>query len=867
MLKLKNYQERTLAKLTAFLDEARILDAKRSFTDLQDAQGYRSTYKEIKGLEDVPYICLRLPTGGGKTLLASYAIGEAADHYLEQDFPIVLWLVPTDIIRKQTLQVLCSTKKENRRVLDAKFNGKVRVYDITDFNHLRIQDLTDRVNVFIATFAAFRVTSKDGRKVYDTSESLAPCFRSIPPQSYFDTDQNGVMLHSFRNLLAFLRPLILIDEAHNHSSKLSIEVLKRLRPSAIIELTATPAENSNVLYKVSASELKAEDMIKLPIHMEEHQSWEDAVTTAVQEQHRLEELAQDGKESDYIRPIVLFQAENKDRDVTVTVVHDYLVKELQIPEDQVAIATGEQRELDGIDLFDPTTPIRYVITVQALKEGWDCSFAYIFCSVAKVASSKDAEQLLGRVLRMPYAKRRVHPELNRAYAHIAVSTWREAVGKIKDNLLDMGFEDEELDSSVKYQQQKLEGLDDDQNEQEQPTAHSLYLHTDTKPDITGLNLGLQGFMEVRESSDGGYNIRIHEASSADLQELYDQATEMFDNPHDVNELIHAVIQTDSFEQPKAPADRGETFVVPQLCLDFGDGPELAEKESFLPGSWHLTDFSADLPGFHIDSQNHVYSFDIENHKITETFQATQQALDLGRSTKWQVADLVYWLTKKIKADDLPYEEVVEYLRRVLETLQQKGALLADLVRYRFVLSKKLNEHIASCRDQAYERGVETILFQEGHSIRVTPDVAMAFQPNRYPAKSFYRGTVHFNKHFYATIGDLDSKEEVWCAQCIDSNPHVVTWVRNIPKDIKNSFWLPTHKGNFYPDFVAKLDDGRIAAIEYKGEHLVTADDAKEKKLIGELWAKNSHGQCLFLMATARDTQGLDLSEQIANLLQ
>ena len=54
MLKLKDYQERTLAKLTAFLDKARILDAKRSFTDLQDAQGYRSTYKEIKELEGVP---------------------------------------------------------------------------------------------------------------------------------------------------------------------------------------------------------------------------------------------------------------------------------------------------------------------------------------------------------------------------------------------------------------------------------------------------------------------------------------------------------------------------------------------------------------------------------------------------------------------------------------------------------------------------------------------------------------------------------------------------------------------------------------------------------------------------------------------
>ena len=391
MLKLKNYQQKTLDKLTAFLDEARLLDAPQAFANEQDAQGYRSDYRSIKGLEDVPYLCLRLPTGGGKTLLGSYAIGDAADHYLEQDYPIVLWLVPTDIIRKQTIDVLGSAKKENRRVLDAHFNGQVRVYDITDFSHLRPQDLTDRVNIFVATFAAFRVKSKDGRKVYGTSEALAPCFRAIPPQEYFDRDEEGNSLHSFRNLLAYLRPLIIIDEAHNHSSKLSIEVLQRLRPAAIIELTATPADNSNVLYKVSASELKAEDMIKLPIHMEEHTSWEDAVTTAVQQQHHLEELASDGSEPEYIRPIVLFQAEDKNRDVTVSVIRDYLVNELQIPENQVAIATGVQRELDGIDLFNPQTPIRYIITVEALKEGWDCSFAYIFCSVAKVASSKDAE--------------------------------------------------------------------------------------------------------------------------------------------------------------------------------------------------------------------------------------------------------------------------------------------------------------------------------------------------------------------------------------------------------------------------------------------------------------------------------------------
>lgn len=869
MLKLKNYQQHTLDKLTAFLDEARLLDAEKAFTDQQNAQGYRKTYKSIKGLEDVPYICLRLPTGGGKTLLGSYAIGDAADHYLEQDYPIVLWLVPTDIIRKQTIEVLGSSDKENRRVLDVRFGGRVRVYDITDFTHLRPQDIRDRVNIFVATFAAFRVKSKDGRKVYGTSESLDPCFRSIQAQPYMDKSDGGELLHSFRNLLAYYRPLVIIDEAHNHASKLSIEVLQRLRPSAIIELTATPADNSNVLYKVSASELKAEDMIKLPIHMEEHQSWEDAVTTAVQEQHHLEELASDGSEKDYVRPIVLFQAEDKDREITVSVIRDYLIKELQIPEEQVAVATGTQRELDGINLFDPQTPIRYIITVEALKEGWDCSFAYIFCSVAKVASSKDAEQLLGRVLRMPYAKRRVHKELNVAYAHIAVASWHEAVSKIKDNLLGMGFEDEETDTAIHYEQPVLEGLGTGEGEgcHETSPVQSLQFHTQNAPDISPLNLALQGFVKVeKDTESGGYHVTVQQATPDDLKELHDRAKEVFQDPHDVNELIHAVRSTKAFEPPKSPAERGEVISVPQLCLDFGDGPELAEKEDFLLGSWKLTDFQAILPGFEIDPQNHVYRIDISGNKITESLQSTQQALELGRSTQWTVSTLVYWLTKKLKASDVPYADAVEYLRRIIENLQQKGAPLADLVRYRFALAKKLNEHIADCRDEAYQKGVEAVLFHDEDAVRVVPDVAMTFQHDRYPAKSFYRGTVHFQKHFYRNIGDMDSEEEVWCAQCIDVNPHVVTWVRNIPRDVVNSFWLPTHADKFYPDFIAKLDDGRIAAIEYKGEHIVSADDAKEKNLIGQIWAKHSNGHCLFLMATKKDDAGRDLSQQINTLI-
>ena len=203
------------------------------------------------------------------------------------------------------------------------------------------------------------------------------------------------------------QPLVIMDEAHNARTSLTFDTLKRLSPSAIIELTATPDTDphtgSNVLYRVSASELKAEEMIKLPIVLTVHQSnWEEAVGDACRTRKRLAELATG--EPDYIRPILLIQAENKDKPANVEAVKQYLLDSEHLTEEQIAIATGDQRDLDKINLFDPACKIEAVITVQALKEGWDCSFAYVFCSTANIGSSRDVEQLLGRVLRMPYAK-------------------------------------------------------------------------------------------------------------------------------------------------------------------------------------------------------------------------------------------------------------------------------------------------------------------------------------------------------------------------------------------------------------------------------------------------------------------------------
>jgi type III restriction enzyme len=132
-----------------------------------------------------------------------------------------------------------------------------------------------------------------------------------------------------------------------------------------------------------------------------------------------------------------------------------------------------------------------------------------------------------------------------------------------------------------------------------------------------------------------------------------------------------------------------------------------------------------------------------------------------------------------------------------------------------------------------------------------------FDESRYGYNQPYKGGTDFKKHLFRVVGDLDaSGEEYECAVYIERNAGVKAWVRNTVRQ-PNSFWLQTSSDKFYPDFVALLNDGRVLVVEYKGGHIATADDAKEKLLIGELWAERSNGKCLFLMIENKEFGRID----------
>ncbi len=564
---------------------------------------------------------------------------------------------------------------------------------------------------------------------------------------------------------------------------------------------------------------------------------------------------------------MLFQAEAKNGAVTVDVLKAHLINDLKIPDNEIAVATGNQRELDGIDLFSPACLFKYIITMEALKEGWDCSFAYVFCSVKDVRSSKDAEQLLGRVLRMPFAKTRQTESLNRAYAHLASPTFSEAAKLLTDKLVSMGFEAMEAATLVKpsTNQDDLFG-----GQGVKPVEKPLVIELPQKPEIAN-----DTAHKVTETAAGTYKVEI----IGSVSELV--TAQLLKTVSDTAKK-HLAAQVEShnlrIEANKAPSMRGEVFAtLPQLCYVQDDLPELLETESFLylQGDWCLQDFPAELPQFSLKETAKNFEVDIEGEKVfyKNAGETVVYNLDLVESDITET-DLIRWLDFQVQQLD-KYKDVNQpnrllFLTQLIRHLTQaKQMPLTGLIRSKYVLARTIHQQIGHYREQAAKKGFQFALFENVAALQTSFEFSYQFKPDNYPARPpYYQGKFKFSKHYYPIIEELKSTgEEFECAKAIDSTSQIKHWIRNLVQREEASFRLPLASGYFYPDFIAELVDGRLLVVEYKGEVYKTNDDSREKNLVGECWANRSDGKCLFLMAVAKDATGRNVYQQIEHVIK
>lgn len=875
-MKLKQYQTGTLSILRRFFEEARVAGPKLAYEAITKEPDqakrlgrYGGTYTALEALPNLPYVCLRLPTGGGKTILGAHAISIARDAWVEKEYPMVLWLVPSNTIRLQTAEALKNPRHPYRQAMDEAFSGRVRVFDIGDFANIRPHDIRDHCCIVVGTIQTLRVQNTEGRKVYAHNENMEPHFTGLPKsQSGLETLENGRVKFSFANLMHIHRPLMIVDEAHNAVTGLTRDMQARVNPSAIIEFTATPRLNSNILHSVTAQELKLEEMIKLPIMLKEHDTWQNAVNGAIAARASLAAAAE--TDADYIRPIILFQAQPRNQEVTVAALKKHLMEVEQIPESKIAVATGDQRELDGLDLFDRNCPIEHVITVEALKEGWDCSFAYVFCSVSRIQSAVDVEQLLGRVLRMPYAKRRRVDALNRAYAFLSEPSFGEAAKALADKLVAMGFEEDEAKDNIAPVQPDLGDPTTLFGPRERPRP-TLRHNLNATPDVIAALTQHEG-VTIHEKEGGQVEIAV--AGPLDAARERAIAETLPETARQGFADAVAAFRADA-QALLSPAEMQEPFAVPRLVSEIQGKLEFADTDVFMEfRDWSLLDHSPRMAEgeFAIRETARSFEIDLDGNRITYQFADEQEQLALDIDVAgWTPEALVLWLDRQARQPDIHQGELLRWLRDLVgHLITMRGMHIAALMRCKFILARKVREKLAAIRQQERDGVYQRYLFAPDAKVGVSFDDAFTFKEGMYWDQRRYRGRWRPRKHFLGAdnlpaFDGAEDGEEFQCAQAIDSLPTVKFWIRNVARH-PNSFWLPTASDKFYPDFVAMLDDGRTLVVEYKGAHLADGADTNEKRLIGELWERQSQGRALFIVVE-KSAAGRDVRTQLSDKIR
>ncbi len=477
---LKHYQEKVLKEIKEYLNalsEYKAKYKKAMEVDAEIARDYdfpkhaftQSTgkaiyYSKTNGLQEpLPDVYLKVPTGGGKTLLACHSIDLIHKSFLNKQTGLVLWIVPSTQIYRQPVLALKDRNHPYRQILDISSGGRTVIKEKTEmFNSLDVQE---NLIILMLMLPSANRQNKETLKVFrdaggytdffpaeDNYQGQEALLKLVPNLDCF-TMPGGIfntqIKTSLGNTLKVLKPLVIIDEGHKAYSEGARSTVRNFNPSFILELSATPPPNSNELVKITGRELHEEEMIKLDIHLinKTNLDWKNTMLASFQKLNELETKAKEfeANTGKYIRPACLIQVERTGTDpndpkwIHADHVKDFLIKDCNVPENQIAIKTSQKDDIEGIDLFSNDCEIRYIITKQALQEGWDFSFAYILTILTNPASATGITQLVGRILRQPFAQKTKIKDLDECY----VFTFRQSAGKLVKEIKH-GLEEEGL---------------------------------------------------------------------------------------------------------------------------------------------------------------------------------------------------------------------------------------------------------------------------------------------------------------------------------------------------------------------------------------------------------------------------------------
>ena len=855
------YQQDVLNDLTMYMGDLEatqsLPSAWSSFWTRQDIHvGMNGVPPYNNTVPGVPYVCMKVPTGGGKTYIACSSLTRIFDRLPAGQPRFVIWLVPSDAILTQTFRAFNDAAHEYRRKLNLDFSGRVQIYNkdqLLNGQNFDPETVMSQLSVCVFSYASFRINSNsaDARKVNQENGNLKRWADYFQDKSLLLADTPDTALIQ---VLRQLTPLVVVDESHNAGSKLSVEMLQRLNPSFILALTATPLKGTNILSYVDARELKRENMVKLPVVVYNRHDRNTVIRDAIQLQRSLEKAAEAEREHTgrYIRPIVLFQAQpnikGKENDTYNKI--KSLLLDAGIPNDQIAIKTSQLDEIGKINLLSETCPIRFIITVNALKEGWDCPFAYILASLANKTSRVDVEQILGRILRQPYQTRLGVPLLNSSYVLTCSNDFRQVLDNIVVGLNRAGFSkrDYRIGGDEPPEESKPEarqtGLDDLVMNPPTPYEHGQDEEASGDDDFSDIHTddlksALSGGTGSSEASDAlAAMLAVANAKS----DQYEQESKSDDHGHEGGEkgAMKNQIEIDPQFRDEILSLRLPQFYYRTAPNLFGDGLVFLERD-------HLS------TGFSLSGADANVNFDLStgemyNIDLKESGEAVPQYIRAQQAQIKAMKDMLARIPseKRLEAcinnicgilnknNRYFVKEIQEYVGRIVGhmTEDELAAIEVAQLAYAAKIKDKIESLEAEYQETQFSKWIDSgkLFCEERYAF---PQVITPLETIDSVPHSLYTAEKDDMNGFERKVLDV-----------IAALPNIKWWHRIIDSN-KREFRINGFIYH-YPDFIVCFQSGMIALIETKGDHLGN-EDSKRKLELGRRWQSEAGKKYRYFM--------------------
>ena len=808
-MQLKSYQKKVIQDFQQYLevlnkssyDNGKFTELNSVWKDFYtNKEGYKAYEDTING---IPKVCYKIPTGGGKTLLALHSIKTYYENMESQKSGIVVWIVPNEAILTQTLANLRDKSHAYYQALSSYFNNNILVFDKEsliygeNFNLYNAQN-----NLCICVMMADSLkNAASKRKIYEENSNLA---------SFKSKLLNDETLSLFNVLKAF-RPLMILDESHRATSELSIELQRDLNPKLILELSATPKETTNVLSLIPAWQLKEENMIKLPIIAYKLEDEATLISKAIELQRSLEQLAKDNNEN--FNPIVLLQAQSKNEEKTEKETKENLehfnrIKQILInygtEENQIAIKTAKINEIKNVNLKDSNYPIRFIITINALKEGWDCPSAYVLASLSHRSNKTDIEQIVGRILRQPNARKSSCDSLNCSYVLSYSENFDKAINEIQNGLQGAGFSrsDYRIKEDLQLSKEPLTL---------QNPLPSFFNNTEIQEKAT--EIIKETPITLKNTQNQDFTQELKEISQiAQAQQQKEIEMQKHENQLQIKEDFREFIgQSFGYFALKVTNDRLTPIKLAKENLY--DGFNLSKGDGNI-------DFgiSQNVREIGINKDGSIYIDLIAQAKL-EQLERELASKSGEERTKFVARKITHIITNTKKFPS--YNEIQDYAKRALIGIQTEAHTLAHF-------ATKIAEKIQDLLDKhAKEQFLKKC---ENDSIVITDDTN-SFKIPKYIDKDPQAITTSSKSLFSACRLNKFEKEAI---EKIASYNNVVCFYRNTEKkDFCFNGFL-----NFYPDFIVWTKKN-VIFIETKGDHL-SEKDAMDKNLIAQKWIEKAN---------------------------